>query len=329
MTHLISLVITVKDEARSIDRFVSALRAQTRQPDEIVFVDGGSSDGTLESLERLAASDSRILVLSAPGSTIARGRNLGIERASGPLIAVTDAGTVADAAWLERLVAPLGTDPGLAVSSGFFLAGGETWFERCLATVITPQLPEIDPARFLPSSRSVAFRKNWWQRAGGYPEWLRHCEDLVFDRRLQRAGARFTFVPDAIVTWHARPDLTRFFRQYFYYARGDGHARLYTDRHAVRYLAYATGLGLASLGRRSWTARALLTAGMAVHFAPYLRRVRRRPVSKSRVDQLAALAMTPVVVVTGDVAKMVGYPVGVYERTTGRLHFTSGSSNGG
>ncbi|MGZ4316389.1 MAG: glycosyltransferase [Gaiellaceae bacterium] len=321
-------MVTVKDEARSIDRFVSALLAQTQPPDEIVFVDGGSSDGTLESLESLTARDSRVLVLSAPGSTIARGRNLGIERARGPLIAVTDAGTVADEAWLARLVAPLRADPSIAVSSGFFLAGGETWFERWLATVITPQRAEIDPSRFLPSSRSVAFRKYWWRQAGGYPEWLRHCEDLVFDQRLQRAGARFMFVPDALVTWHARPDLARFFRQYFYYARGDGHAHLYASRHAIRYLAYASGLGLVGLGRRNWTARILLGAGMAMHFAPYLRRVRRRPVSESRIGQLAALSLTPVVVVTGDLAKMSGYPVGVYERAKRRRRFTLGSSRG-
>jgi cellulose synthase/poly-beta-1,6-N-acetylglucosamine synthase-like glycosyltransferase len=280
-----------------------------------VIADGGSTDGTLESLERLATGDSRFAILSAPGATIARGRNVAIERARGPLIAVTDAGTRADPTWLERLIAPLEADPTVDVSSGFYVAGGETWLERSLSTVITPQLPEIDPERFLPSSRSVAFRKEAWQRVGGYPEWLRHCEDLVFNLDLRRDGARLVFTPDAVVTWQARPDLRQFFRQYFYYARGDGHAHLYAGRHAVRYLAYASGVGLAALGRRSWTARSLLAVGMAAHFAPYMRRVRRRPVSESRVGQLTALAVTPVAVVTGDVAKILGYAVGLRERS--------------
>ncbi len=178
-----------------------------------MFVDGGSTDGTLESLERIGAADPRFRVISAPGATIAQGRNIAIEHALGPVIAVTDAGTIAEPTWLERLVAPLDADPRIDVSSGFFLAGGSTWFERSLSTVITPQLPEVDPETFLPSSRSVAFRKDAWNNVGGYPEWLRHCEDLVFDLALRRAGARFAFAPDALVTWHARPELRAFFRQ--------------------------------------------------------------------------------------------------------------------
>jgi cellulose synthase/poly-beta-1,6-N-acetylglucosamine synthase-like glycosyltransferase len=284
-----------------------------------VIADGGSTDGTLESLERLAAADSRFAILSAPGATIARGRNLAIGHARGPLIAVTDAGTRANPTWLERLIAPLEADPAVDVSSGFSVAGGETWLERSLSTVITPQLPEIDPQRFLPSSRSVAFRKEAWHRVGGYPEWLRHCEDLVFDLDLRRSGARLAFTPDAVVTWQAQPDLKRFFHQYFNYARGDGHAHLWSRRHAVRYTAYASGAGLTVLGRRSEIARVALAAGMAFHFGRHLRRVVRRPVSERPLEQLAALALTPAIVATGDAAKMLGYPVGLYERATGRV----------
>jgi len=315
MNELVSLVTTVKNEGTSIDAFLTSLRNQTRRPDEIVIVDGGSTDETVDRLERAAAREPSMRLLSAHGSTIADGRNAGIRVARGSIIAVTDAGTELARDWLELLVRPLEEDRELAVSSGFYLAGGRTWFERRLATIITPQLVEIDPASFLPSSRSAAFRKEWWARVGGYPEWLRHCEDLVFNLELRDAGARFAFTPEALVTWNSRSNMAGFFRQYFYYARGDAHAHLYADRHAVRYLAYASGVGLASLGRRSWTARSLLAVGMAAHFAPYLRRVRRRPVSESRVGQFTALAVTPVIVVTGDVAKILGYAVGRRERS--------------
>ena len=49
------------------------------------------------------------------------------------------------------------------------------------STTTLPDQTDIDPARFLPSSRSVAFRREVFDRTGGYPEWLDYCEDLLFD----------------------------------------------------------------------------------------------------------------------------------------------------
>jgi cellulose synthase/poly-beta-1,6-N-acetylglucosamine synthase-like glycosyltransferase len=230
------------------------------------------------------------------------------------VIAVTDAGTVLDARWLERLVEPLVSDGQVAVASGFFDPGGADWLERAISVVITPHVSEIDPHRFLPSSRSVAFLRDWWERVGGYPDWLLHCEDLVFDLSLRNAGATFAFVPDARVTWRARRSLGGFFRQYFSYARGDGHAHLWTYRHAIRYAAYASGAGLAVAAVRSPLARVALGSGMALHFRKPMRRVAKAKCFLSERERAAAYALVPVVVVLGDVAKMAGYPVGLAER---------------
>jgi len=309
----VSVVATLKDEADSVEGFLESLLRQTRTPEEIVLVDGGSTDGTTEALARAAERSGRVRVHTAPGSSISEGRNFGIARASGPVIAVTDAGTVVEPDWLEHLVGPFEVN-GTDVSAGFFDPGGETWFERCLSTIITPQLPEIDPQRFLPSSRSVAFRKEWWERVGGYPEWLAHCEDLVFDMSLKRAGAEFAFAPGARVTWRARSSLRRFARQYFDYARGDGHAHLWPRRHTARYTAYAGGALLLRAGHERPAAWLLLGALASVYMRKFYARLLRRPPFERRRDVLLCMLVTPAVVVTGDVAKMAGYPIGLIER---------------
>ncbi len=314
----VSLVVTVKNEEPATAAFVAALLGQTRRPDEIVIVDGGSTDGTADTLRCLAAAEPRIRVLRAEGANISQGRNVGIQAAVGEVIAVTDAGTTAHPDWLAQLLRPLEADSRVAVSGGFFLAGGDTFFERCLSTVITPQLPEIDPEVFLPSSRSVAFRKEWWSRVGGYPEWLRHCEDLIFDLALRRAGAPFAFAPDAIVVWRARPTLSRFFWQYFDYARGDGHCNLWPLRHGVRYAAYLTGAALVALSLRAPAALLILSVGMAVYWSKFVRRIRRFPPEPGSWGMLKALGLLPIIVVTGDLAKMVGYPIGRWERRARR-----------
>lgn len=312
----ISLIATLKDEADSISSFLDGLLRQSRPPDEIVLVDGGSTDGTVAAIERAQGTATvPIRLVEAPGTNISEGRNIAIDRAAHEVIAVTDAGTRPEANWLEKLVAPLEGDPELAVSSGFFLPGGKGWRQRALAIVITPQRDEIDPTRFLPSSRSVAFRRAWWRRAGGYPEWLLHCEDLVFDLELRRAGASFAFAPDAIVVWDARPNLRSFARQYFNYARGDGHANLWPKRHLARYAAYAFGAFVLGRRRNRLTLAALLI-GWFGYQGKSLRRLLRISPSPKPTERLQAFAYAPLIVTTGDVAKMVGYAVGSRERLT-------------
>jgi glycosyltransferase involved in cell wall biosynthesis len=310
----ISLIATLKNEAASIAGFLDGLLRQSRSPDEIVLVDGGSTDGTIAAIEAVQrATAVPIRLIEAPGTNISEGRNIAIDGASHDAIAVTDAGTRPEPDWLAKLVAPLESDPELAVSAGFFLPGGEGWRQRALAIVITPQREEIDPSEFLPSSRSVAFRRTWWRRVGGYPEWLRHCEDLVFDLELRRAKAPFAFVPDAIVVWDARPDLRSFARQYFNYARGDGHADLWLKRHLLRYAAYALAGTVLARRRNALTLSALLLGWLGYQHK-FLRRLIRIPPSSKRSERLRAFAYLPLVVTTGDAAKMVGYAVGRWER---------------
>ncbi|MGK2956780.1 MAG: glycosyltransferase [Solirubrobacterales bacterium] len=311
---MISLCATVFNEADSISAWVRGLGRQSRTPDEIVICDAGSTDGTVEALTELAATDENFHFLVVPGANISQGRNAAIEAARGDLIAVTDAGTVAEYDWLEQLVKPFAQDSGLGVSAGFYRPAGRDFFEEVLATVITPRFHDLYPDGFPPSSRSIAFRKDLWREVGGYPEWLRVCEDLVFDMNLKKAGARFAFTPDAVVAWYPRPDLRAFFKQYYGYARGDGHARIYAGRHFVRYGAYLTGLVLALSSSRSRLARVLLAIGMTFHFKGFVGRVFDGQPYSGVLGCIKAFALVPVVVVTGDVAKMSGYPRGVFER---------------
>jgi len=311
----VSLIATVKDEAESIGPFLDGLLAQSRPPQEIVLVDGGSSDGTVEEIRRAQASSTiPVKLIEAPGTNISEGRNIAIAETAHETIAVTDAGTRPQSNWLAELVAPLERDVAVDVSAGFFRPGGDGWRRRALAIAITPQREEIDPQSFLPSSRSVAFRKRWWQEVGGYPEWLRHCEDLVFDMAMRDAGARFEFAPEAIVEWDARPGLRPFARQYFNYARGDGHANLWPKRHLARYSAYALGFLLLAARRRRWAIPLLLT-GVAFHHSKFIRRLTRIRASEDPLEGAMAIAMVPAVVTVGDVAKMIGYAVGCRERS--------------
>lgn len=314
----VSVVATVFNEGPHVERLVASLAGQTRLPDEVVIVDGGSTDDTTERLATTAAAHGLPLkLLSRPGANISAGRNAAIDAARGPIVACTDAGVRLAPDWLAQLTEPLAG--GAQVVAGFFASDPASAFEVALGATTLPELTDVDPTGFLPSSRSVAFRKEAWARAGGYPEWLDYCEDLVFDFRLLAEAGPAVFVPAALVYFRPRPNLAAFGRQYYRYARGDGKADLWAGRHAIRYATYALGAGLAVTMARVGPPGSLL-AGLALvaGFAAMLRRPNRRLVNQwGRLDpaqRLAAAAWVPIIRITGDVAKMLGYPVGLVWR---------------
>jgi hypothetical protein len=131
---------------------------------------------------------------------------------------------------------------------------------------------------------------------------------------LRDAGARFVFVSDAIARWYPRPTLKSFFKQYRNYARGDGHARILGHRHLARYSAYLGGLCLLRLGRGArwpWIALALGSGGYMRKFV--WRFWDERPFA-STLKMITLTLRVPLIVIIGDVGKMLGYPQGRWER---------------
>lgn len=309
----VSLIATILNEGDSIRRLLDSLAAQQRPPDEIVLVDGGSTDDTVaivtEYMERLP-----LVLQQAPGCNISAGRNLAIAAAQHPIIAVTDAGVRLPPDWLGKLVAPFTQREGVTVVAGFFVPdyAPQDAFAVAMSATVLPQVEEIDPRSFLPSSRSVAFRKEAWAAVGGYPEWLDYCEDLIFDLRLKTWAGDFVFVPGAAVAFQPRSSLRAFFRQYYLYARGDGKADLWRKRHATRYLTYLGLLpGLAWLMLRyHWAWGLLYALGGGLYLRQPYQRLPRLWAGLDTAGKAQALLWVLLIRVVGDVAKMLGYPVG-------------------
>jgi glycosyltransferase involved in cell wall biosynthesis len=311
-----SVIATVRNEASTVADLIGGVATQTLVAGSLVLVDGGSTDATV-SVAREAAADSAfpVDIHLEPGANIAAGRNVAVERSGAQVLAAIDAGTVLHPEWLARLAGVLERSPDVDVASGFFVGAPRSPWERALSATTLPAVEDIDPARFQPSSRSVAFRRAALDTVKGYPAWLDYGEDLVLDMAMRRAGAIFRFVPRAVVRFRPRSTVQAFFVQYYRYARGDGKAGLFASRHAVRYGAYVCGVLLALAIKRN---RLRLTSAglLAIGAVGYLNRPVARLLSHSQStsEAVTALPWVPVVRVVGDVAKMIGYPVGVWWR---------------
>ena len=250
----VSVVMTVKNDAEGCAVSLDALMAQTRRPDEIVVVDGGSTDDTIRMIEERALRHPHLRLVRAPGVNIARGRNIGVETAIGEIIATTDAGCRAEPPWLERLVCAFEQDPGVELAAGFYRIDPRSLLEEVVGlATMRGQLDPVDPDRFNPSARSLACTKALWRRVGGWPEWLGFSEDTLFDHKVRLLGAGWCFVEDAVVHWRPRRSLRSIARQFFNYGTGRGQ----------------TGIGSADAAYNIRNAVLVLIAGCACFVTPW------------------------------------------------------------
>ncbi|MCA9953394.1 MAG: glycosyltransferase [Ardenticatenaceae bacterium] len=310
----VSVIATVKNEGEALRPLLDSLIQQSQLPDELIFCDGGSTDSTLEILTEYKTW-LPLKILVAPDANISQGRNLAIAAAAGPIIAATDAGVVLAPYWLEELVQPIVRGE-TAVASGWFEPDPYTDFEVVMGSTVLPTRREIVAKDFLPSSRSVAFLKSAWEEVGGYPEWLDYSEDLVFDFALRERYGDFPFVDTAVAYFRPRGDLTGYFKQYYRYARGDGKANLWPKRHLVRYFTYLVALPyvLRLIWREKWAGWVLLLVGSSVYCQKPAQRLWGNTWGWRPPSRVRAFALIPLIRLVGDVAKMLGYPVGLLWR---------------
>jgi glycosyltransferase involved in cell wall biosynthesis len=310
-----SLIFTVLNEQESLPAFLRSLSDQSCKTSQIVCVDGGSKDSTVLILREWAKSQHNdVILIEGDGLSISEGRNLAVNHASFERILVTDAGTKLDPNWVREMLSTFDSSPESHVISGWFEPLNGRYWQNLIGAATTPLLEEINPASFLPSHRSVGFTKSAWAATGGYPEWLDYCEDLVFDIKLKEAGYSFAFAKEAVVLWGARSSLSSFFRQYYRYSRGDGKANLWKTRHLARYSFYFVLLFTVLIGLFEMSFLLLVSALMiGVRSLAYGKRVwvrfKSSPISATRL-----LIGVPLVCLAGDIAKMLGYPVGILWR---------------
>lgn len=216
----VSLICPIYNEGESIDSLIKSMLNQSKKADEIIFVDSFSSDGTVEIIKKYSKQGVRLI---QEKSNIAEARNIAIKNAKHDIIAATDASSKLDKNWLKNIVAPF-KDKNVDVVSGGYKAISEGGVEDYLSMLTVKPMDEWDEKTFLPSGRSIAFRKKAWKEVGGYPENLYTGEDTLFDLRLKKKGFRFKLERKAFVYWRGRNTIRKFIKQFYLYGKGDGEA---------------------------------------------------------------------------------------------------------
>jgi len=295
MTELVSVIIPAYNGAETIEETLLSVRHQTHRALDIIVVDDGSTDGTLDIVRRQAREDSRIRLIRKANGGVATARNHGIERAAAELIAPVDADDLWHPTKIEKQLAALRR-------GGERVALVYTWFAVIdeHSRVIDATNNSLDEGNVLRrmcmgnlvgNGSSPLMRRQAVIDAGGYDPGLRAqnaqgCEDLKLYFAISR-NHHFAVVKEHLTGYRWTPrnmssDGMRMLRSYdlvmepfgalhpefgweFHYGRGFFIEWLF--QRALRYDAFASAAGLAgALYRhdRPWALRALARGCFAV-----------------------------------------------------------------
>lgn len=226
MNSNLTLVITILNEALTVDLLLNALLKQTVAPKEIILVDGGSSDETICIIKKFSKNNfnnpitKKITLKILAGSNRAEARNWAINQAKTELIVITDAGCIPQPSWLENLYKTYQKTKSPIVG-GFFYGLSTNSFEQAVVAY-TLQMPDkVNPNKFIPTTRSVLLTKKTWQNLGGFDETLTTNEDFPFFYRARQKNVKIAFAKDALVGWIPRKTVGSFIKMIYGFAKGD------------------------------------------------------------------------------------------------------------
>lgn len=230
----VSVVVPCRNEVRTIVQVLRDLDAQTFSGAfEVVIADGMSTDGTREVLTELQQSAWRfdLHVIDNPAKSIPSALNRAVEASRGMFIVRVDGHSRVGPTYLTEIVHPLRSGmadvvgpqiqllagssapiaQAIAVCSGSALGTGGTASRRVLTV-------PVDVSHAVMSS----YRRDVWERNGGYDEALLSNEDFDFDMRAHRLGARILALPSPVFSLVARSTLGALAQQRWRYGLWKG-----------------------------------------------------------------------------------------------------------
>jgi GT2 family glycosyltransferase len=207
----VSVIVVCWNSADVLSRCLEQLLHQDWPSYEIVVVDDGSEDETLEVAESLLDGEKGKIVRGLVNRGCAHARNLGLRHSSGEIIAFVDADGYADPRWLSRIVAAFDSDEALgAVASTVFYAHNPLVINGAGGTVNRQgwaadlsmnesfEFAQLASEALYPMGCGMAIRRSAVDRVGDFDAHIvNYYDDVDYGIRLWRAGYKVTVAPGA------------------------------------------------------------------------------------------------------------------------------------
>jgi GT2 family glycosyltransferase len=266
---LVSFVVIAYNEQLVIEATLGSIRAQrTDHPIEIVVVDDGSTDATVEIVTRISSIEPRLRLLSL-GRNLGRGygRRAGVGAARGDMIATVDADIVLPEDWLIRCLEAI---PGLDAVAGTAFPDGDAVFSQRFGLTPKPVGHSVEVTGSNALYRSEVFE------AVRFDARMREGEDVVLNHDLAAAGKQTRTIPGLFVHHAERKTFAATLRWMFQSGRGASR-QLRTYRTVrlpdltyfgfVGCLSYAVVRAVSNRPPRAWSPLLYLGAAATGHTA--------------------------------------------------------------
>ncbi len=222
----VSVVVCAHNAASTIDECISSIEA-LRYPDfELIVVNDGSADGTGDIVRR----HSRARLIEVPNGGLSRARNIGMEAATGEIVAYCDSDARVDAQWLDFLIQPIVTLGRVGSGGPNVVPADDSALAQCVARAPggpTQVLLTDDIAEHVPGC-NMAYRRDALLAVGGFnPIYLRAGDDVDLCWRVQARCGPIGFAPAALVWHHHRASIKAYWRQQVGYGEGEEWLRPY------------------------------------------------------------------------------------------------------
>jgi glycosyltransferase involved in cell wall biosynthesis len=213
----ISVVIPAYNEEELLPKTLASLSQLDRKPDEVIVVDASSTDKTKEVAQKAGA-----IVITVPKSTIGFSRQKGLEKATGDIVAFTDADALLPHDWLNRIERALAKPGIVGYFGGFHVFDGPPIYKFFINT-IQPFWNMLLFAIFrmpMATGQNMAFYRTLAIDAGGFPPEFKMAEDIEIARRMTKGKIIFTqkeFVSASGRRGFEKGLLIRIFKVFFLY----------------------------------------------------------------------------------------------------------------
>ena len=224
---LVTIIMPVRNEAAYIQRSLGAVLAQTYPADhlEVMVVDGMSDDGTRPLVKAMARESSiHVELLDNPDLIVPPAFNRGLARAAGEMIIRVDGHCEIAPDYVECCIAAL-HETGADCVGGAMVTVGETAVAGTIATAQSSSFGVggatfrvgSETGRYVDTIAFGAYRRDVFDRIGGYDEELVRNQDDEFNFRLIQSGGKIWLDPSIHSVYYSRASFRKLWRQYYQY----------------------------------------------------------------------------------------------------------------